>query len=151
VERTIKNGWYGGMLPRETLKSSLGNAISWTFWLKIGKLVEKKICNKNFFHVRLFVSLNDLLRSSVSYNSQPMKHNWVPGHFAERHFAERHFAGRTFCRTDSLPKGELAENRDAISSKCLGLCLISELCNSQPLCKITIIWSLAVHNHIDYW
>ena len=50
-----------------------------------------------------------------------MKHNWVPGHLAERHFAERHFAGRTFCRTDSLPKGELAENRDAISSKCLGL------------------------------
>ena len=40
-----------------------------------------------------------------------------PGHFAERHFAERHFAEghfaeRTFCRTDSLPKGQLAENRD---------------------------------------
>jgi hypothetical protein len=43
----------------------------------------------------------------------------------------------------------------------LGLCLISQICNSQPLCKITIIWSLAVHNgrysrlavrnHIDYW
>jgi hypothetical protein len=32
-----------------------------------------------------------------------------------------HFAERTFCRTDSLPKGQLAENRDAISSKCLGL------------------------------
>ena len=85
----------------------------------------------------------------------------VPGHFAERHFAERtfcrrtfcrtdvlpngHFAERTLCRTDSLPKGQLAENRDAISSKCLGLCLISQLYNSQPLCKITIIWSLAEH------
>ena len=71
----------------------------------------------------------------------------VPGHFAERHFAERHFAERhfaertfcrrtfcrtdvlpngrfaerTFCRTDSLPNGQLAENRDVISSKCLGL------------------------------
>jgi hypothetical protein len=71
----------------------------------------------------------------------------VPGHFAERHYAERHFAERyfaertfcrqsfcrtdvlpnghfaerTFCRTDSLPKGQLAENRDVISSKCLGL------------------------------
>ncbi|CAB3986806.1 Hypothetical predicted protein [Paramuricea clavata] len=66
----------------------------------------------------------------------------VPGHFAERHFAERHFAERTFCRrsfcrtdvlpnghfskrtfcrTDSLPKGQLAENKDVISSKCLGL------------------------------
>jgi hypothetical protein len=50
----------------------------------------------------------------------------VPGHFAERHFAERHFAERTFCRrtfcrTDILPKGQLAENRDGISSKCLGL------------------------------
>ena len=57
------------------------------------------------------------------------------------------FAERTFCRTDILPKGQLAENRDAISSKCLGLCLISQLYNSQPLCKITIIWhALAVHN-----
>jgi hypothetical protein len=86
----------------------------------------------------------------------------VPGHFAERHFADGrfaertfcrkdilpkgHFAKRTFCRTNSLPKGQLAENRDAISSKSLGLCLISELCNSQPYCKITIIWLLAVHN-----
>jgi hypothetical protein len=58
-----------------------------------------------------------------------------------------HFAERTFCRTDSFPKGQLAENKDVISSKCLGLWLISQLCNSQPLCKITIIiWSLAVHN-----
>jgi hypothetical protein len=89
----------------------------------------------------------------------------VPGHFAEKHFAERHFAERrfaertfcrtdilpkdilpnghfaerTFCRKDNLPKGQLAENRDVLSSKCLGLCLISQLCNSQPLCKITII------------
>ena len=82
----------------------------------------------------------------------------VPGHFAERHFADGRFAERTFCRTDILPKGQLAENRDAISSKSLGLCLISQICNSQPLCKITIIWSLAVHNgssavhnHIDNW
>ena len=58
--------------------------------------------------------------------------NWVPGHFAERTFCRRsfcrtdilangHFGERTFCRTDSLPKGQLAENRDVISSKCLGL------------------------------
>ena len=56
----------------------------------------------------------------------------VPGDFAERHFAERCFAERTFCRkdicakltfcrTDSLPKGQLAVNIDVISSKCLGL------------------------------
>jgi hypothetical protein len=55
----------------------------------------------------------------------------VPGHFAERHFAERHFAERhfaertlcrrTFCRTDVLPNGQLAENKDVISLKCLGL------------------------------
>jgi hypothetical protein len=32
-----------------------------------------------------------------------------------------HFAERTSCRTDSLPKGQLAENRDVILSKCLGL------------------------------
>ena len=31
------------------------------------------------------------------------------------------FAERTFCRTDSLPNGQLAENKDIISSKCLGL------------------------------
>jgi hypothetical protein len=62
-----------------------------------------------------------------------------------------HFAERTFCRTDRFPKWQLAENKDVISSKCLGLWLISQLSNSQPLCKITIIWSLAVHNHIDYW
>jgi hypothetical protein len=54
------------------------------------------------------------------------------GHFAERTFCRRtfcrtavlpngHFAERTLCRTDSLLKGQLAENRDAISSKCLGL------------------------------
>jgi hypothetical protein len=36
--------------------------------------------------------------------------NWVPGHFAERHFAERRFAEWAFCRTDSLPNGQLAEN-----------------------------------------
>jgi hypothetical protein len=28
------------------------------------------------------------------------------------HFADERFAERTFCRTDSLPKGQLAENRD---------------------------------------
>jgi hypothetical protein len=56
------------------------------------------------------------------------------------HFADGRFAERTFCRTDSLPKGQLAENRDVLSSKYLGLCLIFQLCNSQPLCKITIIW-----------
>jgi hypothetical protein len=55
------------------------------------------------------------------------------------HFADGRFAERTFCRTDILPNGQLAENRDTISSKSLGLCLISQLCNSQPLCKITII------------
>jgi hypothetical protein len=33
-------------------------------------------------------------------------------HFAKRHFAERHFAERTFYRTDSLPNGQFAENRD---------------------------------------
>jgi hypothetical protein len=47
VERTIKNGWFGGMLPREILKSSLGNAISCTFWRKIGKLIEQKCCKKS--------------------------------------------------------------------------------------------------------
>jgi hypothetical protein len=31
------------------------------------------------------------------------------------------FAERTFCRIDILPKGQLAENRDVISSKFLGL------------------------------
>jgi hypothetical protein len=60
----------------------------------------------------------------------------VDGHFAERHFAERlfadgrtfcrwtdilpkdilpmdgHFAERTFCQTDSLTNGQLAEIRD---------------------------------------
>jgi hypothetical protein len=148
VERTIKNGRHA---PQGNFKIESRKCHFLHFLAQNWKTCKEKNLQKNFFHVRLFVSLNDLLRSSVSYNSQPMKHNWVPGHFAERHFAERHFAGRTFCRTDSLPKGELAENRDAISSKCLGLCLISELCNSQPLCKITIIWSLAVHSHIDYW
>jgi hypothetical protein len=43
------------------------------------------------------------------------------GHFADGRFADGRFAERTFCRTDSLPKGQLAENRDVISSKCLGL------------------------------
>jgi hypothetical protein len=33
------------------------------------------------------------------------------GHFADGRFAER----TRFCRTDSLPKGQLAENRDVIS------------------------------------
>jgi hypothetical protein len=41
----------------------------------------------------------------------------VAGHFAERHFADGHFADgrfaeRTFCRTDSLTNGQLAENKD---------------------------------------
>jgi hypothetical protein len=37
------------------------------------------------------------------------------------HLAYGRFAERPFCRTNSLPKGQLAENRDVISSKCLGL------------------------------
>jgi hypothetical protein len=41
-----------------------------------------------------------------------MAGHFAERHFAERHFAERHFAERTFCRTDSLPNGQLAENRD---------------------------------------
>jgi hypothetical protein len=52
--------------------------------------------------------------SSQAYNKnlipRAVSRNWVPGHFAERHFAER-----TFCRTDILPNGQLAENRDVIS------------------------------------
>jgi hypothetical protein len=35
------------------------------------------------------------------------------GHFAKRtSFADGRFAERTFCRTDSLTNGQLAENRD---------------------------------------
>jgi hypothetical protein len=32
--------------------------------------------------------------------------------FADGHFADGRFAERTFCRTDSLTNGQLAENRD---------------------------------------
>jgi hypothetical protein len=34
------------------------------------------------------------------------------GHFADGVLPNGHFAERTFCRTDSLSKGQLAENRD---------------------------------------
>jgi hypothetical protein len=47
----------------------------------------------------------------------------------------KHFAERRFCQTDSPPKGQLAENRDVISSKCLGLRLISQLCNLNHCVK----------------
>ena len=69
-----------------------------------------------------------------------------------------HFFDRVL---DSSPDSSPGSNLDwsnSISQKGLGQSLISQLCNSQPLCKITIIWSLevyngslAVHNHIDYW
>jgi hypothetical protein len=39
--------------------------------------------------------------------------------FADGCIADGRFAERTFCRTDSLPKGQLAENRDVISLNCL--------------------------------
>jgi hypothetical protein len=43
------------------------------------------------------------------------------GHFAERTFCRWSFSEQTFCRTDSLPKGEFAEKKVVILSKCLGL------------------------------
>jgi transposase len=84
---------------------------------------------------------------SLNIGEHAVAGHFAERHFAERHFAERHFAERTFCRrtfcrrtfcrtdvlpngrfaertfcrTDSLPKGQLAENRDVISSKCLGM------------------------------
>ena len=76
----------------------------------------------------------------------------VPGHFAERHFAERHFAEghfaeRTFCRTDSLPKGQLAENRDVRYFVRMFATVTHFSTNSQPLCKKAVEnGSLAVHN-----
>jgi hypothetical protein len=92
----------------------------------------------------------------ISPNPIMIKTNMVPGHFAERHFAERTFRRRTFCwmdvlpnwhfaeqtfyQTDNLPKIEMLFRQNAWDW------LIPQLCNSQPLCKITIIWSLAVNN-----
>ena len=61
-----------------------------------------------------------------------------------------HFDERTLPRKDILPKGQLAENREISEN-------VTRVRNSQPLCKITIVWSLpvnngslTVHNHINY-
>ena len=61
-----------------------------------------------------------------------------------------HFDKRTLRRKDILPKGQLAENREISGN-------VMRVCNSQPLYKITIVWSLPVHNgsltvrnHINY-
>ena len=78
------------------------------------------------------------------------------------HFADGQSVERTFCRTDTLTNGlcaektfcrkdrKLAENREISGS-------VTRVCNSQPLCKVTIVWSLpvnngslTVHNHINY-
>ena len=65
---------------------------TWTFCRKT--LCRKTLCRKTFCQM-------DILPTDILPN--------------------RRFAERTFCRTDSLPNRQLAENRDVISSKCLGL------------------------------
>ena len=67
--------------------------------------------NLNFFNLKFLMRYPDILPKDT------LPKDILPnGHFADGHFAER-----TFCRTDSLPNGQLAENKDIISSKCLGL------------------------------
>jgi hypothetical protein len=99
---------------------------------------------------------------------EPTTFGILLGHFAERHFAEGYFAERTFfrmdilrnrrfaertvCRKNNLPKIEMLFRQNVWDcASFLNFVILNHLC------KITIIWllavhgSLAVHNHIDYW